>query len=157
RVFITERTPVAYANVGGRVSLVDDEGMLLEKPDTGSFDFPVLFGLENLAEIDERRTRLALFQDFMRQLSPEASRTGWMVSEVYLADAEDLKALLIHGQQTVQVHFGKSDFLPRFQSFLGLLPEIQKSQTKLDSVDLRYHNQIVVDPSTPPAEGATSR
>src|SRR5208282_865702 len=55
RVYITERTPVAYANVGGRVSLVDDDGMLLEKLDNGVFDFPVLYGLENLAGIDERR------------------------------------------------------------------------------------------------------
>ena len=147
-VHITERTPVAYANVGGRVSLVDDDGMLLEKPDNGVFDFPVLYGLENLAGIDERRARLALYLEFMRQLGVEAPRAGWMISEVYLSDAEDLKALLINGQQTVQVHFGQKDFLPRFRNFLALLPEIQKSNGKLDSVDLRYRNQIVVDPQT---------
>jgi hypothetical protein len=123
--------------------------MLLEKPDNGVFDFPVLYGLENLASIDERRARLALYLDFMRQLGLEAPGAGWMISEVYLADAEDLKALLIHGQQTVQVHFGQKDFLPRFRNFLALLPEIQKSNDKLDSVDLRYRNQIVVDPQTP--------
>jgi cell division protein FtsQ len=148
-VHITERTPVAYANVGGRVSLVDDDGMLLEKSDKGVFDFPVLYGLENLAGTDERRARLALYQEFMRQLGVEAPRAGWMISEVYQADAEDLKALLIHGQQTVEVHFGQKDFLSRFQNFLTLLPEIQKSNGKLDSVDLRFRNQIIVDPQTP--------
>jgi cell division protein FtsQ len=150
-VHITERTPVAYANVGGRVSLVDDDGMLLEKPENGVFDFPVLYGLENLAGIDERRARLALYLEFIRQLGVQAPRAGWMISEVYLADGEDLKALLISGQQTVQVHFGQKDFLPRFQNFLALLPEIQKSNGKLDSVDLRYRNQVVVDPQTSPA------
>jgi cell division septal protein FtsQ len=157
-VYVTERTPVAYANVGGRVSLVDDEGMLLEKPDTGTFDFPVVYGLETLPGIDERRTRLALYMEFMRQLGVEAPRAGWMISEVYVTDAEDLKALLIYGQQSVQVHFGQKDFLPRFRDFLALLPEIQKSNAKLDSVDLRYHNQIVVDPQTsaPAAEGSQS-
>ena len=153
-VHITERTPVAYANVGGRVSLVDDDGMLLEKPDNGVFDFPVLYGLENLAGIDERRARLALYLEFMRQLGVEAPRAGWMISEVYLTDAEDLKALLINGQQTVQVHFGQKDFLPRFRSFLALLPEIQRSNDKLDSVDLRYRNQIVVDPAQMPDDSA---
>ena len=29
--------------LGGRVSLVDEDGMLLEKPDSGTFDFPVLY------------------------------------------------------------------------------------------------------------------
>jgi cell division protein FtsQ len=156
-VHITERTPVAFANVGGRVSLVDEDGMLLERPDNGAFDFPVLYGLENLASLDERRARLTLYLEFMRQLGVEAPRAGWMISEVYLTDAEDLKALLISGQQTVQVHFGQKDFLPRFQNFLTLLPEIQKSNGKLDSVDLRYRNQIIVNPQRPapavPADG----
>jgi cell division protein FtsQ len=155
-VHLTERTPVGYANVGGRVSLVDDDGMLLEKPDNGVFDFPVIYGLGNLPTIDERRARLALYLEFMRQLGVEAPRAGWMISEVYLTDAEDLKSLLINGQQTVQVHFGQKDFLQRFRNFLALLPEIQKSSAKLDSVDLRYRNQIVVDPQAParPAEAA---
>ena len=121
----------------------------MEKPDNGVFDFPVLYGLEKLASIDDRRGRLALYLDFIRQLAVEAPRAGWMISEVYLTDAEDLKALLINGQQTLQVHFGQKDFLPRFRNFLALLPEIQKSSDKLDSVDLRYRNQIVVDPQTP--------
>ena len=151
-VHITERTPVAYANVGGRVSLIDGDGMLLEKPDSGVFDFPVLYGLEDLADRDERRARLALYLEFIHELGGEASRAGWMISEVYLADAEDVRALLINGQQTVQVHFGQKDFLQRFRNFLALLPEIQKSRDKLDSVDLRYRNQIVVDPqNAPPA------
>lgn len=149
-VHITERTPVAYANVGSRVSLVDEDGMFLDKPDNGVFDFPVIYGLESHPSLDERRARLALYLEFMRQLGTEAPRSGWMISEVYLADAEDLKALLIKGQQTVQVHFGQQDFLGRFRNFLALLPEIQKSSDKLDSVDLRYRNQVIVDPQTPP-------
>jgi len=157
-VHITERIPVAYANVGGRVSLADEDGMLLEKPDNGVFDFPVLYGLEKIASIDDRRARVGLYLDFTRQLAVEAPRAGWMVSEVYLTDPEDLKALLINGQQTVQVHFGQKDFLPRFRNFLTLLPEIRKSDDKLDSVDLRYRNQIIVDPqtSTPRPEPAVT-
>jgi len=148
-VHITERTPVAFATLGGRVSLVDGDGMLLEKPESGVFDFPVISGLENLASVEERRSRLALYQEFMQQLGMEAARPGWMISEVDLTDPEDLKALLILGQQTVQVHFGHQDFLERFRSFLSLLPELRKSNAKLDSVDLRYRNQIVVNPQPP--------
>lgn len=156
-VHITERSPVAYANVGGRVSLIDEDGMLLEKPDNGAFDFPVLYGLESLVSIDDRRARMVLYREFIQQLAGEPSRAGWMISEVYLADPEDLKALLINGQQTVQVHFGQKDFLQRFRNFLALLPEIQKSNAKIDSVDLRYHNQIVVDPQPAAPPAAASR
>jgi cell division protein FtsQ len=158
-VGITERTPVAFASLGGRVSLVDSDGMLLEKPENAVFDFPVLSGLENLAGVEERRARLALYQEFMQQLGVEAPRAGWMISEVDVTDPEDLKALLILGQQTVNVHFGRKDFLERFRSFLALLPELQKSNPRLDSVDLRYRNQIVVNPQPavpPPAGPAAS-
>ena len=156
-VYLTERTPVAYANVGGRISLVDNDGMLLDKPESGAFDFPVLYGLDNLTSLDARRARLALYQEFMQQLGVEAPHAGWMISEVYLNDGEDLKALLINGQQTVQVHFGQKDFLPRFRTFLVLLPKIQKSNDKIDAVDLRYRNEVVVVPQNPnpPADGAS--
>jgi cell division protein FtsQ len=155
-VHITERVPVAYANVSGRVCLVDADGVLLEKPDNGNFDFPVLDGLENLSR-DERAARLALYHDLMGQLGTEATRSGWVISEVFLSDPEDVKALLINGQQTVQVHFGDKDFLGRFRGFVALLPEIQRSNPKLDAVDLRYRNQIVVDqqPAAPDPKGDT--
>ncbi len=149
-VHVTERIPVAYANVSGRISLVDGDGMLLEKPESGAFDFPVLYGLDNLTGLDSRRARISLYEDFMRQLGTEAPGAGWMISEVYLNDGEDLKALLINGQQTIQVHFGDKDFLPRFRNFLALLPKIQKSNDKLDVVDLRYRNEVVVVPQNPP-------
>ncbi len=147
-VHITERIPVAYANANGQVSLVDEDGMLLDKPDNAAFDFPLIYGLESLNSLDARRFRLALYMEFMKELGVEAPRAGWMISEIYLADAEDLKALLINGRQTIQVHFGDRDFLQRFHNFVALLPEIQKSNGKLDSVDLRFRNQIVVDPLT---------
>jgi cell division protein FtsQ len=151
-VHITERTPVAFATTGGRVSLVDEEGMLLEKPENGVFDFPVISGLERLSGVDERRARLALYQEFMRQVGEEAPRAGWMISEVDLSDSEDLKALLIRERQTIQLHFGHQSFLGRFRSFLTLLPELQRSNPNLDSVDLQYRNQIVVNPRPPDPE-----
>jgi cell division protein FtsQ len=156
-VHLLERTPVAFANVGGHVSLVDSEGVLLDKPESASFDFPVITGLDSNASSDEGRTRLALYQDFMRQLGEEISRAGWMVSEVDLADADDLKALLVQGRETLQVHFGHDNFLEHFHTFLALLPQLRRSNAPLDSVDLRYRNQVVVNPQgrtpAPPAAG----
>ncbi len=117
-VQITERSPVAFVNREGRVGLVDSEGMVLEKPENSTFDFPVVTGLETAPS------------------------------------ADDLKALLVQGHETIEVHFGHQDFLDRFRSFLALLPELRKSNQKLDSVDLRYRNQIVVNPQAPTAAPA---
>jgi cell division septal protein FtsQ len=130
---------------------VDEEGVLLEKPESAAFDFPVLTGLEASGSLEERRSRLALYQEFLRDVSEEVARSGWMVSEVDLGDAEDLKALLVQGRETLQVHFGHEEFLERFRNLVALLPELRKSNTRLDSVDLRYRNQIVVNPEPPAA------
>ena len=144
-VHIVERTPVAFVNTGGRIKLIDAEGALLEKPEKSDFNFPVLEGLAEPAG-SERMTRLALYQDFMRQLSAHASGSGWLISEVNLGDADDLKALLVQGRETIEVHFGHHNFRERFSDFLTLLPEVKKTDVKIDSVDLRYRNQVVVDP-----------
>lgn len=151
---VVERTPVAFVNIGGRVKLVDADGVLLEKPERAAFDFPVLSGLDAAGTQAERRVRLALYQDFERQVGAEAARAGWLVSEVDLTDADDLRALLVEGPETIQVHFGHGDFEERFQNFLALLPEVRKTHTRIDSVDLRYRRQVVVNPQPADRKGA---
>jgi len=145
-VHLVERTPVAFVNVDGRVKLVDDEGVILEKPERASFNFPVLTGLEAASGRAERVARLGLFDAFMREAAPEASAARWMISEVDLADVDDLKGMLVQGRETVQLHFGREKFGERFRNFLTLLPELRKSGSKVDSIDLRYGNQVVVTP-----------
>ena len=152
-VHVTERTPVAFTNLGGHVGLLDSDGVALERPESASFDLPIITGLDSVTRIEECRARIALYQDFLRELGDEILHSGWMLSEVDLADGEDLKALLVQGQDTLQVHFGHENFLEHFHTFLALLPELRKSKGTLGSVDLRYRNQVVVNPqggSEPP-------
>lgn len=145
-VHIVERVPVAFANVGGRLKVVDEEGVFLEKPEKADFDFPVLAGLDTVENAAERRLRLALYRNFMAGVAGVTSQSGWLISEVNLADAGDLKALMVLGSETILTHFGDADFLERFRRFLAVLPEVRKTNSKIDSVDLRYGGQIVVNP-----------
>ena len=148
-VEIVERTPVAFVNMGGKLKLVDGDGVLLEKPDKGDFNFPVIAGLGETGGLPERRARLAIYQDFMRGVAEDVPRSGWLISEVDLSDPDDLKAVLVQGKETVLVHFGHGDFAERFQNFLSLLPEVRRTNAVIDSIDLRYRNQIVVNPQSP--------
>jgi cell division protein FtsQ len=145
-VNLVERTPIAFVNMGGRLKLVDAEGVLLDKPEQATFDFPVLTGLDAANGQAERVARLVLFEAFQRQIAGEIAGSRWIVSEVDLADPDDLKAMLVEGRETLQVHFGHGDFQERFQNFLTLLPEVRKAQGRIDSIDLRYRNQIIVSP-----------
>ncbi len=145
-VSLVERSPVAFVNIEGRMKLVDGEGVLLDKPEKGSFDFPVLAGLSAGGGQEERAARLGLFQQFSQEIVSDAAASGWLVSEVDLADTDDLRAVLVQGRDTILVHFGRTSFRERFQNFLTLLPEVRKNNNKIDSIDLRYRNQIVVNP-----------
>lgn len=156
-VHVVERTPVAFANVGGRVELVDREGALLEKPEKASFDFPILVGLDSVGGAPERKSCLMLYDEFSRQLAGELPRSGWLISEVDLGDADDLKALLVQGQETILVHFGHEAFGERFHTLLTSLPELRKTNPTIDSVDLRYRNQIVVNPVGDQRRGTGSK
>jgi len=153
-VHVVERTAVAWANIGGQVKLIDSEGVFLEKPEGAAFDFPVLTGMETVDQPAERRFRVALYQEFSRQVEPEMFLSGWLVSEVDVSDVDDLKALLVLARESLRVHFGHKEFRERFHTFLTLLPEVRKAQTRIDSVDLRYRNQVVVSPASAPAENA---
>ncbi len=145
-VQVVERAPVAFVNVGGHVKLVDEEGVWLDRPEKGVFDFPVIRGLEPRGSVVEPRSRLSLYMEFTRQLTGELSASGWTLSEVDLADPDDLRAVLAQGSDTIQAHFGDRDFLQRFHNFLDLWPEVRTSNPKIDSVDLRYHRQVIVSP-----------
>jgi len=156
-VFVIERTPVAFVNLGGHVKLVDGEGVVLERPDKAVFDFPVLTGLGEAEDVATRRLKLALYGDFMQGVSQPAAREGWVISEVDLADPDDLKALLIRDDSTILVHFGHEAFQERFENFLVLLPELLRSHPRLDSIDLRYRDQIVVNPQPSRSQGGEVR
>jgi cell division protein FtsQ len=145
-VDVTERKPTAFVNLGGGVKLVDADGVTLEKPADSSFDFPVLTGIDSSMSLADRRARLALFDQFTQELKLRVNGAAWAVSEADLSDLADLKALLVEGRQTILVHFGDKDFGQRFDTFLALLPQVQRASPSVDSVDLRYRGQVVVSP-----------
>ena len=63
-----------------------------------------------------------------------------------LSDASNLKALLVQGGQTLLVYFGSSGFLDHFENLMTVLPQLRKTNARIDSVDLRFRNQVVVNP-----------
>jgi len=162
-VYVTERKPVAFVDVGGQIKVVDQHGVLLDTPDKSHFDFPIIKGLSFQGSAADREARINLYQEFMKEASQKISSSGWIVSEVDLSDASNLKALLVQGGQTLLVYFGHDDFLSRYENFLAVFPQLRKTNARIDSVDLRFRNQVVVNPagqdsgSTQGVESGTSR
>jgi cell division protein FtsQ len=149
RVQITERVPVAFVRQGSQIGLVDATGVLLDMPpqDAGdpNYSFPVLTGLVATDPPQARAARMEVYRAFMLALDGGGEKLSQTISEVDVANPEDVKALVTTGGTDVLVHFGDEEFLKRYKEFRQHLPEWKAQYPKLASADMRYEGQIVLE------------
>jgi len=147
-VEIHERTPIAFARVGSRISLIDAGGTLMELPSSGKqkYSFPVILGMNPGEPLSTRAARMKIYNELIRQLDSEGAHYSQDLSEVDITDQEDVKVLANDPAGAVLVHLGSSDFLSRYKIYVTHLRAWRQQFDKLESVDLRYEHQIIVNP-----------
>ena len=145
-ITIHERTPVAFAQVGSRLQLIDSGGVLMELPSGGKrFSFPVLVGMNESEPLSTRAARMRIYTRLMKELDAEGARYSQEISEVDLSDPEDARVTSADDAGSVLVHLGDTDFLPRYRIFKTHLAEWRRQFQQLRSVDLRYERQVIVN------------
>jgi cell division protein FtsQ len=154
KVEIHERTPVAFARVGPRISLIDASGALMELTSTKKYSFPVILGMNAGEPLSTRAPRMKIYNELARELDSGGAHYSQDLSEVDLSDLEDVKVRVNDPSGEVLVHLGASDFLRRYKIYVSHAREWRQQFDKLESVDLRYENQIIVNPDL---EGTTKR
>ncbi|HUC30900.1 MAG TPA: FtsQ-type POTRA domain-containing protein, partial [Candidatus Acidoferrum sp.] len=90
KVEIHERTPVAFARVGQRISLIDAGGTLMELPRNHKYSFPVILGMNPGEPLSTRSPRMKAYNDLVRALDSGGARYSQDLSEVDLTDLDDL-------------------------------------------------------------------
>jgi cell division protein FtsQ len=152
RVEITERTPVAFLRTGSDLSLVDAQGVILDRPIDGEFRFPVVGGIGESMPREAREQRMSLYVQFMKGIETVQPGAEDHVSEADLSDAADLRVTLTGlgaasgGARPILVHFGDSDFGSRYHLLAENIDQWRASAGSVDSVDLRFARQVVVNP-----------
>src|ERR1700733_12499664 len=146
KVEIQERTPVAFARVGPRISLIDAGGTLMELPPKHKYSFPVILGMNPGEPLSTRAPRMKAYDELVRGLDSEGAHYSQDLSEVDLTDLEDVKVRVNDPAGDVLVHLGSADYLNRYKIYVGHVKEWRQQFPQLESVDLRYDNQIVVNP-----------
>lgn len=151
RVDLVERTPVAFLRTGNELQLVDASGVLLERPLEAGFHFPVVSGFDETTPLADRKVRMTLFVDFMKEIELAHAGAGEQVSEVDFSDPQDVRAMLaglpgLEGQYPIWVHFGNSDFVNKYRLLAENLAQWRVSAGRVESVDLRFSRQVVVNP-----------
>ncbi len=145
-VEIHERTPVAFARVGSRIMLTDAVGTLMELPGRKKYSFPVIVGMNSGEPPSTRAARMKLYNDLVSQLDAGGARYSQELSEIDLSDPDDVKVMANNRAGEVLVHLGSSNYLERYKIYVTHLLEWQQQFDKLESVDLRYDRQIIVNP-----------
>jgi cell division protein FtsQ len=150
RVDVHERTPVAFVRIGSKVSLIDANGVGLELPPRSSarYSFPVVTGMEESDPLSARATLMKLYGQLVHDLDSEGAHYSSSLSEVDLSDPEDVKITVADSAGAVLVHLGNTQFLERYKLYLAHVEEWRQKFNKVESVDLRYDRQVIVNPET---------
>jgi cell division protein FtsQ len=171
RVVVKERTPVAFIAIGDRIELIDAQGVLMEIPPAvqSDYSFPVILGMTESEPLSTRAPRMKIFTRLMRELDggdgsgqPKVQYSR-NLDEVDLSDPEDVKVTAKGGGGPIVLHLGNEDFLQRFMVFLSNVQKWEQERGKLESVDLRYGREVILNPDMhaapppPPPEAATAK
>jgi len=154
-VSVEERTPVAFLWTPAGLALVDGEGVVLEPPPEASFTLPVVRGVTEREPPAQRRAKMQRFASVLQELRAADARASEQISEMHVGDAQDLRVVLADEAGAILLHLGKEDFAARFLTYLNHAEEWKTRFTNLQSVDLRYDGQAVIN-ADPQGGGAPS-
>jgi cell division protein FtsQ len=158
-VTIHERTPVAFAQIGSRISLIDANGVVMGLPANRQtkYSFPVIRGIGDTEPLSSRAAAMKIYNRLVSELGAadgenEASSGSpnyvKQLSEVDLSDPEDVKVTANDPGGTMVVHLGAQDFLPRYKLYVSHIAEWRQQFQNVQSVDLRYEGQVIVNPDS---------
>ena len=171
QIELVERVPIAFLRQGSDMALIDSHGVILTRPVEGDFHFPVVTGITAAMPIEERAKRMQLFSGFLQQIDSARLGASDLVSEVDLSDAENLKATLEGLPPLVVadakgpspwtdgpllVYFGDKDFEARYRTLLDNIATWRATAGRVQSVDLRFSREVVVNPDAPVASARSS-
>jgi cell division protein FtsQ len=149
KIVVTERTPVAFVEVNSHIEMIDASGVIMELPASQArYSFPVILGMSENDPLSVRAARMKIYNRFMRELDAGGAHYSADISDVDLSDPDDVRATVTDPHGAVLVHLGSSNFLEHFQVYVTHVQEWRTQFQKLESVDLRYDHQVIVNPDS---------
>ena len=143
--------------------MIDAHGVILDRPISGNFHFPVVTGITAGMPLDSREERMHLFSGFTQQVESVRPDAVARISEVDLSDDHDLRATLtgfepagastaapdsqppLHVDTPLLVHFGDNDFAGKYQTLVQDFSDWRTEAGAIESVDLRFSREAVVN------------
>jgi cell division protein FtsQ len=165
RVELIERAPIAFLRNGMELAVVDVHGVILDRPRGAAGDelqFPIVTGLSESVPREERAKHMQTYQEFMKNIELVRSSSSDRVSEIDLADPRDLRAVMTglaapNDPQAVTIHFGRNDFTAKYRMVVENFAQWQASTGRVQSIDLQYSRQVILNPESAGTAAARAR
>ncbi|HEV2991626.1 MAG TPA: FtsQ-type POTRA domain-containing protein [Candidatus Angelobacter sp.] len=147
-IHVQERTPVAFVQIGSKISLIDGNGVVMGLPASRQvkYSFPVIQGITETEPLSSRAASMKIYNRLVRELDSEGAHYSNNLSEVDLGDPEDVKVTANDPGGAVVIHLGSTNFLAGYKLYVAHGAEWRQQFQNLQSVDLRYEGQIIVNP-----------
>jgi len=155
RIELTERTPVAFVRNGNELALIDTHGVILDRPRGEELHFPIVTGVSEEVPRDQREKRMQACEEFLKAIDLVRSGSSDRVSEIDLSNPKDLRVVMTglanpSDSQAVTIHFGSGEFTGKFKMLIDNFSQWQANAGRVQSIDLQYSRQVVVNPDTSP-------
>ena len=160
RVELTERTPIAFLRNGNELALIDAHGVILDRPRDEDLRFPIVSGVSEDLPRDQREKRMQTYDEFLKDIDLVRSGSSDRVSEVDLSSPKDLRVVMTglaggNDSQAVTIHFGSAEFTGKYKMLVDNFSQWQANVGRVQSIDLQYSRQVVVNPDTSPGTVAS--
>ncbi len=162
RVELTERTPIAFVRNGNELALIDSHGVILDRPQGEDLHFPIVSGVSEDLAREQREKRMQIYQEFMKDVDLVRAGSSESVSELDLSNPKDLRVVMTGlagptDRQAVTIHFGASEFTGKYKMLVDNFLQWQANTGRVQSIDLQYSRQVVVNPDTSAGTSARRR
>jgi cell division protein FtsQ len=162
RVELIERTPIAFARNGNALALIDAHGVILDRPQGEEFQFPLVSGVSEDLPLDQREKRMQICQEFLKDVDLVRAGSSDRVSEIDLSNPKDVRVVMAglasaNDTQAVTIHFGSGEFTGKYKMLVDNFSQWQANAGHVQSIDLQYARQVVVNPDASPGTIAAKR
>ena len=153
RVDVSERIPIAFVRNGTELALIDDSGVILDRPKDQDLHFPIVSGLADNMPRAEREKRMQTYQEFLADADAVHPGSSDFVSEVDLSNPHDLRVVMaglpgVKVAQAITVHLGQGEFTGKYRMLIENFAQWQSNAGCVQSVDLQYARQVVLNPDS---------
>lgn len=162
RVDLTERTPIAFARNGKELALIDAHGVLLDRPHDEDLRFPIVSGVSEDVPREQREKRMQICEEFLKAVELVRPGSSESISEMDLTNPKDLRVVMTGlagsgDKQAVTIHFGSGEFTGKYKMLVDNFSQWQANAGHVQSIDLQYSRQVVVNPDSSPGAAAAKR